>query len=88
MSIYLEVPICIENKDGETKDVTARLRPAEIAFYYPGFHWGCVIVMKSGASFLSSLSDSEIDSALQQFDGIAKKAGGKISGNITLKKKD
>lgn len=61
---FLELPMCITNNEGGEKEVTVRIQPCDIAYYYPGFHWGVVVTMKSGASYLLKTTVEEFDGAL------------------------
>lgn len=65
MRSLIEVPVCLVGKgDNIDKEVTARIDPATISGYYPGYHWGSVIMMNSGAEFLTTLSCEQIDERL------------------------
>ena len=48
MQPFLLIPIGIVNSMKAEKQVTARIQPELIEYYYPGFNDGTVIVMKSG----------------------------------------
>lgn len=88
MNPFLEIPVCLAGgKDTSEKEVTGRVLPSEIAFHYPGYNWGAVIVLKSGHSILTTLSSEEIDAARQAYGIILKDRPGNIS-NIQLKPKN
>ena len=64
MSPLLKIPIVIQNNEQKEKLTQARILPSEISYYYPGFYNGTVVVMKSGSSYLSTLSEEQFDQAL------------------------
>ena len=69
---FLQLDIVITNNEGGSKTVTARIQPAEIDYYYPGFHEGTVIVTKSRSSYLTLMNTEEFDQTLQAYhDAIA-----------------
>jgi len=80
---FLEIPMCIANNEKEEKGVVTRIQPNEIAYYYPGFHWGTVVVMKSGSSFLTVFTSDELDAALKGYDQHVKAYAGKF-GNLQV----
>jgi hypothetical protein len=90
MKPFLELPMCIQHKDekGEEheKDVTVRIQPAEIAYYYPGFYWGVVIVMKSGSSYLLRMELKDFDQALMGYATALVQNPGAF-GNLQIKPK-
>lgn len=63
----LQLEIVVTNNEGKAKAVPARIQPAEIDYYYPGFYEGTVIVTKSPNSFLTMLSVEEFDQTLQAY---------------------
>jgi hypothetical protein len=86
MSPFLEIPLCLQNSEGEEKQTVGRIQPNDISYYYPGFNWGTVIVMKQGSSFLTTLKYEELDAALMSYDKFVKSNTGKF-GNLILHKK-
>lgn len=86
MQPYLKLPKVIENNEKKTKEVIARLLPAQIEDYYPGFYEGTVVVMKSGNSFFTPISAEEFDSAMMMYDEFIKANAGKF-GFLELKVK-
>lgn len=88
MHPFLEVPVCLQGgHNEEEKIVTARIRPSEIAFHYPGYHWGCVIVFKSGSSLLTGMMPEELDAAIIGFDSFQKKNPSNVHNiKLTAKK--
>jgi hypothetical protein len=80
---YLQLVIVITNNEGNSKEVPARIQPAEIDYYYPGFHEGTVIVTKSRSSYLTLMSVQEFDQTLKAYhDAIASNAG--VFGVLTI----
>jgi hypothetical protein len=80
---FIEIQQIITNNENEEKEVTTRLQPNEIEYYYPGFHWGTVIVFKSRNSILTPMSVDEFDSALLGYQDFCLKNIGRF-GNIKL----
>lgn len=66
------MPIGIVNSDKDEKEVTARIQPDEIDYYYPGFNSGSVIVNKSGNSFFTTLATEQIDEILLNYNKVSK----------------
>ncbi len=88
MQPFLEVPIGIVNSDKEEKETVARLVPNDISYFYPGFNYGTVVVMKSGSSFITLLTYDEFDGALNGYSEHLKKHPGKFGTlKITSKPK-
>jgi len=83
MQPFLEIPKVITNNEQKEKLVTARLQPAQIEDYYPGFYDGTVVVMKSGNSFFTPMSVEEFDNALAGYEKFIKANTGKF-GNLKL----
>jgi hypothetical protein len=84
MNAHLEIPVCLAGGEKEEeKVVTGRILPAEIAFYYPGYHWGSVVILKSGYSVLTTLTPEEIDQAILSYRILIAK-GGSLKGNLAL----
>lgn len=90
MNPFLEIPVCLSGKEGDDqqpeKEVVGRLLPGEIAFHYPGYHWGAIVVLKSGHSFLTKMTSEEIDAARQAYHKIMKEKP-ENTANIQLKAK-
>lgn len=84
MKPFLEIPIGISNVDKEEKTVQCRLQPESIDYYYPGFFWGSVIVLKSGSSILTLLTFAELDAAITQYLAFEQTNPGKF-GNLAVK---
>jgi hypothetical protein len=80
---FLEIPQIIINNEDKEKEVATRLQPQEIAYYYPGFYYGTVIVLKSTNSFLTTLSVEEVDSALAGYHSFIMSKDAKF-GNLQL----
>lgn len=80
---FLELPMVIANNENQEKEVVVRLQPSEIAYYYPGFNWGVVAVMKSGSSYLINLPVEQFDQALSMYCSTVKSNTGKF-GNLKL----
>lgn len=80
---FLEIDIVIENTEGKKKEVKARIQPNEIEYYYPGFNFGTVVVMKSGQSYLTLESVSNFDNILAEYSKILKSNSGKF-GNVSI----
>jgi hypothetical protein len=80
---FLQLDIFINNNEGNSKMVPARIQPAEIDYYYPGFHEGTVIVTKSRSSYLTLMAPAEFDQLLQAYhDATASNAG--VFGVLTI----
>lgn len=86
MKPFLEVPICIVNTEDKEKKTTAKMQPGEIAYYYPGFNWGTIVVMKSGSSMLVDVTEEEFTAGLDLYEQHIKKLPGKF-GTLTLQTK-
>jgi len=85
---YLQLAIVITNNEGKAKEVAARIQPAEIDYYYPGFIEGTVIVTKSRSSYLTLMPTAEFDQLLAAYhDAIAMNAGAFGVLSITSKPK-
>lgn len=80
---FLELPMIIVNNEGTEKEVAARIQPSEIGYYYPGIHWGVVMVMKTGASHLINLPLDQFDAALLAYHQSLKSNPGKF-GNLKI----
>ncbi|HUR65455.1 MAG TPA: hypothetical protein VMZ03_03825 [Chitinophagaceae bacterium] len=87
MRPFLELPIVIGNSEGKEKQVTARILPDEIEYFYPGFNEGTVIVMKSRSSFITMFNEEEFDNILSAYHKTIKDHPGKF-GNIKLTPKE
>lgn len=76
-SPLLEIPVCHagkpDNPETPEKIVTARVLPGEIAMYYPGYHWGSIVVLKSGYTFLTDWSSEQLDAAREGYYDFTKK---------------
>jgi hypothetical protein len=87
MNPFLEIPVCLRGKaddpDQPEKVVNGRLLPGEIAFHYPGYNWGSVLVLKSGHSILTTLSSEQIDAARIAYEEIQRK-NPKNKSNVTV----
>ena len=70
---FLKVPMVLENIDKEQKEVEKRIRPAEIADYYPGFHEGTIVVLKHGGSFFCPMKIEAFDDLLIEYYKFTKK---------------
>jgi hypothetical protein len=90
MQPFLELPMCIqhedENKEIQEKDVIVRIQPSEIAYYYPGFYWGVVVVMKSGSSYLLKMELQEFDQALAGYHSAVTQKPTQF-GNLSIQPK-
>lgn len=84
MQPFLLIPIGIVNSMKAEKQVTARIQPELIEYYYPGFNDGTVIVMKSGNSFLTTFAHDQFDEVLISYQKMVKSKQGKF-GNIEIK---
>lgn len=92
MNPFLEIPVCLAGKADDPeqpeKIVTGRVLPGEIAFHYPGYHWGSVVVLKSGYTFLTTLESANIDAARQAYaDIMTKNPNNKNNIQLTPKSK-
>lgn len=70
---FLKVPMILENMDKEQKEVEKRIRPAEIADYYPGLHEGTIVVLKHGSSFFCPMDTNAFDNVLIEYYKFTKK---------------
>lgn len=66
MHPYLQIPVCIQNSNQETKVVDARFFPGAVEYYYPGFYEGTVVVMRNGHSFLTPLDIDDFELLLNK----------------------
>jgi hypothetical protein len=87
MKPFLEIPVGVANTEKEEKQTIARIQPDNIEYYYPGFYQGTVIVMKSGNSMFSTLTESELDAGLSLYHDKTKAYTGKF-GNFKLNTKN
>lgn len=84
MNPFLEIPVFLAGGEGTPeKEVVGRILPGEIAFHYPGYHWGAVIILKSGYSVLTTMSCEAIDAARQAYAKILKEQPNNMN-NIQL----
>jgi hypothetical protein len=83
---FLELPMIIENNEQKAKEVFCRIQPGEIAYYYPGFYTGVIVVMKSGSSYLIDLTVDVFDAALTSYNEAVRNNPGKF-GNLSIKPK-
>lgn len=89
MNPLLEIPVILAGKDENTPEqaVTGRINPGEIAYYYPGYNFGAIVVMKSGNSFLTTWSADELDHArIVYYDFIKKNPTNRM--NVRMVQKD
>jgi len=78
MQTLILLPIGIVNSNQDQKEVITRFNPLEVDYYYPGFYNGTVVVLKSGNSFLTTLSAEQFDSLLINFDKVEKSNKGRF----------
>ncbi|MDF2189294.1 hypothetical protein [Paraflavitalea sp. CAU 1676] len=78
MQPFLEVPMCLANSEKKEKVVMGKCLPTEIAYYYPGFYNGVVVVTKSGQSFLLALEESQFEAMLEAYSKMTKSNTGKF----------
>lgn len=86
MNPFLEIPICITNIDKEEKVVTARIKPGEIEYYYPGFNWGTCLIMKSGNIICSTWTFEQTEAAITAYVAHMKKNPTQF-GNLAINHK-
>lgn len=86
MKPFLELPMIIENNEQASKRVTVRIQPCEIAYYYPGFHTGVIVVMNSGSSYLLDMESNDFDQALMGYATALIQNPGAF-GNLSIKPK-
>lgn len=84
MSPFLTLPIILVNTENQVKETKGRIQPNQIEYYYPGFNEGSIIVMQSGSSFMTPLTESELDNILIAYDQQTKKSTGKF-GILSIK---
>lgn len=92
MNPLLEIPVCLPGKEDDPdqpeKVVTGRISPGEIAFYYPGYHWGSVVVLKCGSSLLTTWSAEELDHARAvYYEFVKRNPNTKLNVQMVLKDK-
>lgn len=75
---FLEVPICIANSEKKEKVTLGKILPNEIAYYYPGFYDGVVVVTKSGQSFLLDMEEPAFEAMLDAYSKEVKSHTGKF----------
>jgi hypothetical protein len=83
MQPFIEIPQVIVNNEQKEKEVTTRLQPSQIEYYYPGFYSGSIICLKSQNSLFTTLSVEEIDAALIAYHNFIRKNTGKF-GNLNI----
>ncbi len=86
MQPFIELPKVILNNEQQQKEVITRVQPGEIADYYPGFHEGTVIVLKSGSSFFVPLPIEQVDAIIAAYAEFVRTNQGKF-GNLKFKTK-
>lgn len=84
MKPFIQVPLCLSNSEGAEKTTVVQFQPSEVSYYYPGFHWGTIVVMKSGGSFLTPLDHNQFSSALDTYTKFVRKNPGKF-GLLNIK---
>jgi hypothetical protein len=85
MNPFLELPIVLMNNEKESKEVIGKIQPSEIEYYYPGFHDGVILVMKSGSSFMTTLTEEELSAGLDAYYKFILNHRGKF-GNLQITK--
>jgi hypothetical protein len=83
MHPFLEIPIAITNVEKLEKLTTCRMKPGEISYYYPGFHDGTVIVLKSGDCLFTTLTYDQVDAAIKAYKAYIEKNPGQF-GNLEM----
>lgn len=83
MNPFLEVPIGTVIREGESIQAVRRIRPGEVESYFPAETEGCVVVMKSGNMFQTSLEMPDMDQAIYSYAEYVKKNPGKF-GNLVI----
>jgi hypothetical protein len=89
MNPFLELEVCHAGggkDDLPEKTVMGRILPGEIAMHYPGYHWGAIVVLKSGYTFLTTMTSDDLDAARQAYAAMQKK-NPTNTNNIQLTKK-
>ena len=76
MRPFIELTIVIMNNEQHEKEVTARILPDEIEYYYPGFYQGTVVVMKSRSTYITMFSPEEFDQVLSAYHQAVKANAG------------
>jgi hypothetical protein len=83
------------NRETETrteydhKIVTGRVMPGEIAAHHPSAeNAGTVIILKSGQSFVTTLSCADVDAARQVYDSMIKKNPGRTNNLQIIPKEE
>jgi len=64
---FLKMPRVLENPDMKVEQADTRVRPAEIAEYHPDPMGGTVVILKSGSTFLTPLSTTEVDDLMAEY---------------------
>lgn len=67
---FLKIPIVLPGNPEETekdKEVPARIQPAEIESFNDAYHWGCLIVFKSGEIKMTKLTADQVEVMLAQY---------------------
>jgi hypothetical protein len=71
MYVNIKIVLPAENIDqeGETakedKEVVARVNPASIVAYHPGYYWGSFIYLSEGQILCTTLTCEEIDKLIE-----------------------
>ena len=95
MMPFLKLPIILPGNPEENeadKETQARIQPCEIESFNDGYHWGCLIVFKSGEIKMTRLTADEFEQALikywQAFNEMVKKQQQQQPSNLFLYTKD
>lgn len=72
-----------DNAKESEKDVDTLIYPAEIAAVQPCYHWGCMIIMKSGHQFMTRLQAKDMERHIAAYwDHVSKLMNSKDNGKI------
>lgn len=64
LQIQIDLPGDNENPD---KEVIARIQPDSVETFYPGFHYGTIIVMRSGQIYITKMETEKFGAALGNY---------------------
>jgi hypothetical protein len=68
MMPFLKIPIVLPGDPEEKledKETQARIQPAEIESFNDAYHWGCLIVFKSGEIKMTKLTADQVEQVEQ-----------------------
>jgi hypothetical protein len=66
---FLKMPIVLmpqDEKEAE-RDVEAHVQPIDVEHFYPGYYWGTIIHMKTGALIVTRMTVEQVAQGLAHY---------------------